>query len=103
MCGLSPKLYAVGLSSTNPVEGLTCLYPPRIVYPVTPNELRLIRRRLGLTQAALADRVGISANSIARQERGDIGIAESVARLIRQLDMKFHESQSPAIRKGRVM
>ncbi len=40
---------------------------------------------MGLTQAQLADRVGVAPNSIARQERGEIGIRESLARLIRLL------------------
>src|SRR3990167_9401839 len=50
---------------------------------MTAKELRQIRKRLGLTQKELAERVGISPNSLAMQERGEIGISEPVARLVR--------------------
>jgi transcriptional regulator with XRE-family HTH domain len=52
---------------------------------VTGNELRQIRKRAGLTQAQLAERVGVTRNTIARQERNEIGIGEPLARLIRLL------------------
>jgi transcriptional regulator with XRE-family HTH domain len=58
---------------------------------VTAGELRRIRKQLGFTQAALAERVGVTANSIARQERGEMGITEPVARLIRQLETDTQE------------
>lgn len=38
---------------------------------VHPDQLRARRRGLGLTQAQLAERLGISANTIARWERGE--------------------------------
>jgi transcriptional regulator with XRE-family HTH domain len=46
---------------------------------------RRIRRQLGLTPAALAELAGVTANSLARQERGEMGIRESLARLLRLL------------------
>jgi transcriptional regulator with XRE-family HTH domain len=49
------------------------------------DELRRVRRAMGLTQRELADRVGVHPNSIARQERGELGIKEPLARLIRLL------------------
>jgi len=45
--------------------------------------MRRMRKALGLTQVELAERVGITANSVARQERGEIGISEPVALLVR--------------------
>lgn len=48
-------------------------------------ELLRIRKRLGLTQQAFAERVGVTRNTIARQERGELGIGEPLARLIRLL------------------
>ena len=45
--------------------------------------MRKIRKSLGLTQKGLAVLVGVATNSIARQERGEMGIRESLARLIR--------------------
>src|SRR5262245_45229759 len=46
-------------------------------------ELQGIRKRLGWSQAQLAEAVGVASNSIARQERGEMGIRECLARLIR--------------------
>jgi len=52
---------------------------------MTGKELRQIRQKLGLTQVEFADLVGVTPNSIARQERDEIGIREPQARLIRLL------------------
>jgi len=52
---------------------------------MTAKELRQIRKKMELTQAAFAELVGITSNSIARQERGELGIREPLARLIRIL------------------
>ena len=50
---------------------------------MTGQQMRTIRKGLGLTQQGLALLVGVAPNSIARQERGEMGIRESLARLIR--------------------
>ncbi len=52
---------------------------------MTGIELRRLRKQLGLTQAQLAERAGVTRNTIARQERGESGIGEPLARLIRLL------------------
>jgi transcriptional regulator with XRE-family HTH domain len=52
---------------------------------MTGTELRRLRRSLGWTQVALARAVGVHPNSIARQERGELGIKEPLARLVRLL------------------
>jgi transcriptional regulator with XRE-family HTH domain len=62
-------------------------------------ELRALRKRLGLTQRALAERVGVHPNSIARQERGEVGIGEPLARLVRLLAETGPETRPK--RKGR--
>ena len=41
------------------------------------------RKLLGLTQQQLANLVGVTRNTIARQERGELGIGEPMARLIK--------------------
>ena len=64
---------------------------------MTARELKLIRERLGWSQARLAKEVAVSPNSIARQERGEMGIRESLARLI-QLVAEHHESTRTAHR-----
>jgi DNA-binding transcriptional regulator YiaG len=52
---------------------------------MTSEELREIRRRLGLSQTQFAAQLGITSNSLARQERGVLGISEPVAKLARLL------------------
>jgi len=46
-----------------------CDYTIRII--VTGRELRTIRERLALTQAALGDAIGVTSNTVARWERGE--------------------------------
>ncbi len=48
-------------------------------------ELRRIRRQLKLTQAQLAEEIGVTATSVARWEREERAISEPVARLVRLL------------------
>ncbi|HRI39818.1 MAG TPA: helix-turn-helix domain-containing protein [Nitrospira sp.] len=49
---------------------------------MTGPQLRSIRRRLGLTQVAMANHIGVAPNSVARWERGEMEITEPVARLV---------------------
>jgi len=63
-------------------------------------ELRRIRKRLGLTQAELAAKVGVARNSIARQERGELGIKESLARLLELLAKIEMQKPKPTKAKG---
>jgi len=52
---------------------------------MTGAELRGIRERLGLTQAAFGELVGVRRNTVARWEREERSINEPVARLIERL------------------
>lgn len=52
---------------------------------MTGKEVRAIRRKLGLTQQELADRVGVARNSVTRWELGIIGIKESAVLLLKRL------------------
>ena len=52
---------------------------------MTGQELRRIRNSLGLTQAAFAERIGVTTNTMARWERGEMAIREAMARLVRLL------------------
>lgn len=52
---------------------------------MTGDELRHIRERLGLTQKALSEKLGVHWNTVARWERGEVGINEPAARLVRIL------------------
>ncbi len=48
-------------------------------------ELLEIRKRLGLTQVQLAERIGVTGNTLARWERNELPISEPISRLIRLL------------------
>ena len=48
-------------------------------------QLREIRRRLGWTQAQLAEAVVVTGNTVARWERDEMGMRESAARLIQAI------------------
>lgn len=48
-------------------------------------ELRKFRKVLELTQAGLAKAVGVTSNAIALAERGERGISEPLARLVKML------------------
>jgi transcriptional regulator with XRE-family HTH domain len=52
---------------------------------VTGRKLHAIRQRLGLTQAALAEAIGVTSNTVARWERGEMAISEPAARLLEKL------------------
>lgn len=58
-------------------------YTIRIV--MTGREFRAIRRKLAMTQAALADEIGVTSNTIARWERGEMAIYEPAARLLKRI------------------
>ena len=50
---------------------------------MTATELRRLRRRLQLTQAGLANLIGVTANTIARWERGEMRMQPAMDRLVR--------------------
>lgn len=49
---------------------------------VEGSSLRSLRKRAGLSQAALAARLGVAPNTVARWERGERAISEPIARLV---------------------
>src|SRR5712691_10308278 len=68
---------------------------------LSSSELRLGRRELGLTQAQLAERLGVRANTVARWERGELHPVhpEQVARQLGRL-LRAHDRQSFAYGKA---
>lgn len=52
---------------------------------MTPSDLRRLRRRLGLSQAGFAANVGVAANTVARWERGELGLRPTSVRLIQMI------------------
>ena len=55
-------------------------------------ELYRLRKVLGLTQAGLAKAVGVTSNAIAIAERGERGIGEPLARLVKIL-VQIHKGE----------
>jgi DNA-binding transcriptional regulator YiaG len=50
-----------------------------------PSDLRRLRRRLKLSQAGFAALVGVASNTVARWERGELGMKGTTGRLIQML------------------
>ncbi len=48
--------------------------------------LRTIRKHLRLTQQTMAQRIGVTKNTVARWERDELKIREPIARLIQRLE-----------------
>ena len=60
---------------------------------MTGKEVRRVRKLLGLTQRAFAERVGVHANSCARWERGELTVGSTAAILIRLLAQLARQRQ----------
>jgi DNA-binding XRE family transcriptional regulator len=83
--GVGEVLHRNGWHNTSLRIKWTVDYAIGIVQTMKGQELRDHRARLGVTQAQLADRLGVTANALARWERGERRISEPVARLVRLL------------------
>lgn len=57
-------------------------YTDGMLYGMNAITLHGMRKRLHLTQAALARLLGVAENTVARMERGEMGISEPLARLL---------------------
>jgi transcriptional regulator with XRE-family HTH domain len=67
---------------------------------MTGKELKRLRTQMKCTQKQLAQKVGVTGNTVARWERGEVPISEPVARLLRggQMDetmADFYEREFP--------
>jgi transcriptional regulator with XRE-family HTH domain len=52
---------------------------------MTGIEIRALRRKLGCTQAALAEALGVTSNTVARWERDEMAISEPTLRLLEKI------------------
>jgi DNA-binding transcriptional regulator YiaG len=52
---------------------------------MTAVEIGALRGKLGWTQMALAEAVGVTSNTVARWERGEMAISEPAARLLQKI------------------
>lgn len=53
---------------------------------MTGKQIKRIRLKLGLTQVQLAEKVGVSRNTVVRWESGAMGVRESAARLLKTIE-----------------
>ncbi len=67
---------------------------------MTGEQMRRIRKRLGLTQRAFAQEMGWHPNSVAKAERGEMTITPMAARLARLL-LTIHEGATPKRKRRR--
>jgi DNA-binding transcriptional regulator YiaG len=61
------------------------VYPEDTVRNVDSEEVKRIRRRLGLTQTELAEALGVRRGAVARWENGARRVTEPIARLLVRL------------------
>jgi len=66
---------------------------------VTPNNLRRLRNQLGLSQAAFAALIGVASNTVARWERGELGMRPTTARLIEMIAAQRPNQAKPKRKK----
>ncbi|MGO9059425.1 MAG: DUF1870 family protein [Candidatus Binataceae bacterium] len=52
---------------------------------MTGKEIRALRRKLDWTQVAVAEAIGVTSNTVARWERGEMAISEPTARLLKKI------------------
>ena len=55
------------------------------IKPMTGEEVRRVRTKLGVTQAQLAERLGVAPNTVYRWEADRVAITAPMAQLIRLL------------------
>jgi len=78
-------------------DGNSAIQPPR--HRMTKEEFREIRSSLGLTQQALADRLGLKwQQSVASIESGVVGVSGTVAAHMRTLLLVRQEYQGNMVR-----
>ena len=80
------SLRRVLLLASNLVAAVVMLYG---VAGMTGDEMRRIRKKLGLTQVEFGALVGLAPNTIARQERDEIRIREPISKLVKILATQF--------------
>ncbi len=54
-------------------------------YSMTDVEIRAFRKKLGWTQVALDEAIGVTSNTVARWERGEMAISEPASRLLQKI------------------
>lgn len=61
---------------------------------MTGAEIKVLRKRLGYTQAKLAEEVGVTPNTIARYERDELRPSPPVLKLLKLLELFNNERKA---------
>jgi DNA-binding transcriptional regulator YiaG len=56
---------------------------------MAPQAVKAIRKRLGLSQAAFAAKIGVTRDAVARWEAGNRRMSEPISRLIERLAVEW--------------
>lgn len=75
--------YLADRATSSCLTFLWSCYTLRIV--MTGKEIRAFREKMGWTQMALAEAIGVTSNTVARWERGEMAISEPAARLLQKI------------------
>jgi DNA-binding transcriptional regulator YiaG len=67
---------------------------------MTGPQLRTLRRRLHLSQAKLAALIGVASNTVARWERGELGMRGTTARYIEIVASQHASKTSRKVKKS---
>ena len=60
---------------------------------MTPKQILALRKRLGVSQAGLAQRIGVTANTVARWERGEVRPGSGYLRALREVEPRVEPSK----------
>lgn len=61
---------------------------------MTGAQIKDLRKALGYTQARLAEEVGVTANTVARYERGELNPSPPVMKLLKLLEILMAEKKA---------
>jgi putative transcriptional regulator len=61
---------------------------------MTSTQMKDLRKALGYTQAKLAEELGVTANTVARYERGELRPSPPVLKLLKLLEMLTAEKKA---------
>jgi DNA-binding transcriptional regulator YiaG len=71
------------MGNTKQLYVFACVRSTQAVFSMTPTDLRTARKELGLTQAGLAAKLGVTSTAVAYWERGERPMPEWMALVLR--------------------
>lgn len=103
----SPEAEAAPVVERRPAERLTPVAPPAPAAAQTPAHadaatasLKIIRERLGLSQAELGEKLGLARSSVANYENGRSPLSQRLRKWIAKHEGKLTDSEAPSGRSS---